>query len=84
MLDRLRAADRRIVGLKQTIKAIEQERAEAVFLAEDSDLYLAQKVMEHCRNYGVDITKVDTMDELGKVCGIKVGAATAAILKDLK
>ncbi|MDR9755167.1 MAG: ribosomal L7Ae/L30e/S12e/Gadd45 family protein [Thermoanaerobacterales bacterium] len=34
-----------------------------------------------CQEKGVEIIYVDSMQELGKACGIKVGAASASILK---
>jgi len=34
-----------------------------------------------CQSRNIAVTYVDSMKELGKACGIEVGAATAAILK---
>jgi large subunit ribosomal protein L7A len=69
------------VGLKQTSKAIQSGSAQQVFLASDADEYVANKVRGLCKEFDVPITAVDTMKELGEACGIHVGAATAAILK---
>ena len=35
--------------------------------------------MELCRQKNVEIVMVETMKELGTLCGIEVGASTAAI-----
>lgn len=81
MLEGLSRALNKTVGMKQTIKAIQGGIALKVFLAKDVDDYLSQKIKEQCSGYSVDIVIVDSMQELGKACGINVGAATAAILK---
>lgn len=82
MLEELKNKKRRTVGLKQTTQAIRAGMAEQVFLAEDVDDYIAKKVEEECSKHGLTINYVDTMKEIGEACGINVGAATAAILKE--
>lgn len=81
MLGNLKNASNKTVGMKQTLKAIQGGSALQVFLAEDVDDYITQRIEDLCQHYGVRVIKVDTMNELGKACGISVGAATAAILK---
>lgn len=81
MLEDLKNSSNRTVGMKQTLKAIQEGEATQVFLAGDIDDYISQKIKEQCQNHGIDIIMVDSMIELGKTCGITVGAATAAILK---
>lgn len=82
MLEDLKKASNRTVGMKQTLKAIQVGNAKLVFLAEDVDDYISKRIEEQCRVSGVDITMVGSMEELGKACGIAVGAATAAILEE--
>ena len=41
---------------------------------------LERGVLELCKANGVEIIYVDTMAQLGKACGIEVGAASVAIL----
>jgi large subunit ribosomal protein L7A len=81
MLEDLKKASKRTVGMKQTLKAVQSGTALRVFLAKDVDDYVSQKVKDQCHSHSVDIIMVDSMDELGKACGIAVGAATAAILR---
>ena len=71
------------VGLKQTTKAIRSGNARQVFLACDVEEYVANKIKNLCSEFHVPITEVDTMKELGDACGIHIGAATAAILKEV-
>lgn len=81
------AEDRRLqdaqvkIGTKQTVKAVEMGQAAEVYVAEDGDQRLTSKIVMLCNKQGVKITYVDTMQNLGKACGIEVGAAMAAVLK---
>ncbi|NLI60270.1 MAG: 50S ribosomal protein L7Ae-like protein [Clostridiales bacterium] len=83
MLEDLKYASNKAVGMKQTLKAIQQGSVEQVFLARDIDDYISNKIKDQCQNHGVSIIMVDSMKELGEACSITVGAATAAILKDI-
>lgn len=69
------------IGTKQTLKALEQDKALEVFVARDADPRVVAKVIQLCKVKGVKLTYVDTMDSLGKSCGIEVGAAAAALYK---
>ncbi len=69
------------IGTKQTMRMIELNRAEEVYVAEDADPRLTSKIIALCDQHGVKVTYVDTMHNLGKACGIEVGAAMAAIVK---
>jgi large subunit ribosomal protein L7A len=69
------------IGTKQTIKMVELGFASEVYLAEDADPRLTSRLIELCDKHGVKVTLVDTMSNLGKACGIEVGAAMAAIVK---
>ncbi len=67
---------RLVVGLKQTRKAI-KEGATRVLLARDASEIIKTEIKE----LFADVEYVDTMQELGKLCGIDVGAAVSAIKK---
>ncbi|HHV44270.1 MAG TPA: 50S ribosomal protein L7ae-like protein [Firmicutes bacterium] len=70
---------KRVVGLKQTTQVVKENRAEVVYVAKDADERLTGPLMELCRQKNVEIVMVETMKELGTLCGIEVGASTAAI-----
>ena len=78
--DELKMAHRKAVGTKQTIKALERGEAKSVYLARDADEKITKSVLELCKATDVEIIYVDTMAQLGKACGIEVGAASVAIL----
>ncbi len=80
MLVELHTKDK-VVGMKQLRKALLEHRAEKVFLADDADPKLTAPVEAQCKESGVPVETVPTMLELGKACGIEVGAAVAALLK---
>ena len=80
MLVELHTKDK-IVGIKQLKKALAEGRAKKVFVAGDADPKLTGPVLDRCAEAGIDVEQVPTMAELGKACGIEVGAAVAALLR---
>lgn len=80
--EKVKQAKKLSIGTKQTARMIELGKATEVFVAEDADERITGKVVELCRATGVKVTRVDSMLALGKACGIKVGAAVAAIVND--
>ena len=71
-----------VVGVKQLKKALRDGRAVQVYLAKNADPKLTGEVTTLCDAGHVPYTWVSTMDDLGKACGISVGAAAAATVKD--
>ena len=69
-----------VVGSKQLRKALERGTAECVFLAENADPAVTEPLEDLCSELHIQITWVRTMAELGRECGIEVGAAAAAVL----
>lgn len=81
-IELLKTSAKRVIGVKQTVRSIEKGLATMVFVAQDAEESVVLPVTEACTNAGVGCETVPTMQELGKLCGIHVGAASAAILKD--
>lgn len=80
MVESLRNARRRAVGTKQTLKAIQSGEAKAVFLALDADEQTLEPIKTALASRAVPVYEVGTMEVLGRLCGIEVGAAAAALL----
>lgn len=80
-LDALREASERVVGTHQTAKAIAQGRAQAVFVSRDASRRITERVLRAAAERGLPVIEVDTGRELGRACGIAVGAAAAAIVR---
>ncbi|MDW7739587.1 MAG: ribosomal L7Ae/L30e/S12e/Gadd45 family protein [Bacillota bacterium] len=72
-------ARHKVVGTKQTIKALEKDEVSHVFLARDAEDKVIQPVIDLCKEKKLEPQYINTMLELGKLCGIKVKAAAAAI-----
>ena len=69
-----------VVGTKQLKKAVRANRVRYVFLAENADPAVTEPLEELCRQNHIPISWVRSMAELGRACGIEVGAAAAAVL----
>ena len=67
-----------VVGVKQLRKALENGRARFVFVAQNADPALTEPIEALCEKYQVSYTRVCSMADLGRACGIEVGAAAAA------
>ena len=71
----------RVVGVKQSRRAIREGRAVQVFLATNADPALTAPLAEMCATEGIPVEQEQTMEELGKAAGIQVGAAVVALLR---
>ena len=69
-----------VVGAKQLKKAVKAGRVRFVYLAENADPAVTEPLEALCADNQIQITWVPTMAELGRACGIEVGAAAAAVL----
>lgn len=69
-----------VVGAKQLRKALDKGTARQVYLASNADPALTQTLEALCQHHGVGYIWVRSMTDLGRACGIEVGAATAAVV----
>ncbi|WP_183860028.1 L7Ae/L30e/S12e/Gadd45 family ribosomal protein [Pectinatus brassicae] len=79
MLEELKNA-KRVIGMKQVTKAINNGFAQCVFLAIDADDRILEPLKTLCADRKIKVVTESTMAELGKACSIEVGAAAAAII----
>ena len=70
----------KVVGAKQTRRALRDGKAVRVFLAKDADPALTEPIEALSEELGVEVEWIPTMKELGSTCGIAVGSAVAAVL----
>lgn len=73
--------DHKVVGLKQSRRALKDGTALKVFLAHDATGSIRRDIAALCQEKGVVCEFAPSMEELGRECGINVGAAVAAILR---
>jgi large subunit ribosomal protein L7A len=79
---RLQNARKKTMGSKQTLKAIQRRQARVVYLALDAEKHILAPLRQACVNNDLPIIEVDSMQVLGKTCGIDVGCAAVAIIED--
>jgi len=69
-----------VVGIKQLKKALKNQKARCVFLACNADPAITEPIAALCQQNNVDFAWVRSMTDLGRACGIEVGAAAAAAI----
>ena len=80
-MENLKAAAKKAVGTKAVLRALANKEAACVYVASDIDTFLYQKVTRACAEAAVTVHKVESNKELGKVCGLAIGCAAAAVCK---
>lgn len=80
MVERL--SGKKVIGIKQTSKSLKSGLGKELYVAKDSDEHLINPLIELAKELSVEIHYVNSMKELGRLCGIEVGAAVALILKE--
>ncbi len=78
-LERLKT-ERKVIGIKQTTKAVTKGIAKCVYLADDADERVIAPLERLCTERAVEVVRVPDMHSLGSACSIAVGAAAAAIV----
>ena len=72
-------AKNKVIGTKQTVRAIKNGNAKEVIVAKDADPHLTEQVVRLSQETNIPITYVSSRKKLGKACGIDVAATTVAI-----
>ena len=74
------SAKEKVVGIKQTRRAVAKGTAAKVYLACDADPWLTEPLRALCAQMDVGVEEGHTMQELGRAAGITVGTAALALL----
>ena len=69
-MERLKSSKKRIIGLKQTVKAIKNDKVDIVYIADDAEDNIKNNILEACRGKNIEIVHVDIMKELGDTCAL--------------
>lgn len=80
MFSQLRKGSK-VVGIKQSRRAILEDKAAVVFFAGDADPHMTEPLMKLCGEKEIPVETAPSMKELGAACGITVGATVAVLLK---
>lgn len=70
----------KIVGTKQTLKALGLGQVKVVYVAKDADDKVTRPIVELAKAQMVQVEYMDTMKELGQKCNVEVKTAVAAII----
>ena len=71
----------RITGYRQVLRALDSGTLLCAQIAEDADPPIKEKLLSALQQAHVPYQFVDSKIELGKLCGINVGAAVAGVKK---
>lgn len=75
------ADERRLVGIKQCTKAVEDGSAQTAYVAEGVAPDICEPFLKLCREKGVAVVRIATKEKLGELCRIDVAASVAVVLK---
>lgn len=76
---KVKQASQTIIGTKQAVKAMRAGQVLEVFVALDADSWVTDPAILLAKEIGIPVHLVESKKELGKACGIHVGAAVVAI-----
>jgi len=67
--------------MKECRKIVKSDGAECAYVARDASPHVTEPFVALCEEHGVPVKDAESMEALGKACGIEVGAAVAIIKK---
>ncbi|MBO5505701.1 MAG: ribosomal L7Ae/L30e/S12e/Gadd45 family protein [Clostridia bacterium] len=79
-MERLKT-EKHVVGLKQSVRAVEEDKASLAFVARDADYHVVFPFENLCREKNIQIEYVNNIKELGKACHVEVPTAVAVLLR---
>ena len=77
--EKVKQAKKTIIGIKQTVKAINAGKVTEVIIAQDADGQLIQQLLEVAAHHSIPVTYVASRKQLGEASGIAVGTAVVAL-----
>jgi len=79
MIDRL--VGKKVIGIKQASKAIKNGKGTVLYVAKDAERKLINPLLELAFKNEIKVIEIDTMRNLGKMCGIDVQSSATLILE---
>lgn len=80
-MERLKASACKVVGARQVLRGLKAGTLACVYVANDADTFLYQRVRAAAENARVPVVRAESMKALGECSGVDVPTAAAAILK---
>ena len=81
MPERLKKRSMRVVGVRQVLRGLKENKLDCVFLSLDAAPHLRQQVEQASRETGTALRTVATMEELSQLCRVDVPSAAAGVLR---
>ena len=70
-----------VIGLKQTLKALNKDQVASLIIAEDVEVHLMTRVLSQINHKHIPVSFFESKQALGKYVGINVNVAIVALLK---
>lgn len=80
ILDMILGSEAYTVGTRQVLRAVERRTVNCVVLADDADIFLAERVLSVCNEANIPVVRGKTKAQLGEICCLQVGAACIGVL----
>ena len=80
-MEALKNAARKVAGTKQVLRALKAGELKRIYVANDIDTFLFQKITRTAEAAGLATVRVESSLELGRACGLEIPAACAGILR---
>ncbi len=80
-LAKLVTASNKVVGLRETLKAIAQGTIDLVIVSTNIDAVLEKVILTECSNNNISVKRAFTKQDLGKLACLEVSCAIVGILK---
>ncbi len=77
--EKVKQAKKTIIGIKQTVKAINAGIVTEVIIAQDADQQFIQQILSVVAEHRIPVTYVSSRKQLGEASGIAVGTAVVAL-----
>lgn len=82
MSDPMQKGALRVVGFRQVLRALRNEKALRVYLADDASASMKDEVIAAAAVKNVPVQKVASMRALARMCSVDVPASAAAVIED--
>ncbi|RIO65094.1 50S ribosomal protein L7ae-like protein [Mammaliicoccus sciuri] len=70
-----------VIGLKQTLKALNRDQVTSLIIAEDVEIHLMTRVLSQINQKHMPVSFINSKKALGEYVGINVSATIVALLK---
>lgn len=80
-MENLINAPSKVVGTKQVLRALKAGELKRIYVANNIDTFLYQKIIRAAEAAGIPTVRVESSLELGRACGLEIASAAAGILR---